>query len=275
MAVQSEQRTLAQLQEHYQIEKELADRLRHATKEERRSLYSSVYDERLRRIPHHPLLAQAEDSEAQLRAVSPQMRLLRPFLHPQTVFLEVGPGDCALSLAVAQRVKKVYAVDVSAGLVQASRYPANFELRLSDGINIPVPANRVHVAYSNQMMEHLHPEDALEQLQHIYEALVPGGVYLCITPNRLSGPWDISRHFDQVATGFHLKEYKLAELAAIFRAAGFARVETFLSYLGYRLSPRLPLFPFSWLESALERTPGGIRRPSAQLLTAVKLVAIK
>lgn len=275
MASLNEQRTLAQLREHYQIEKELANRLRRATKEERRSLYNTVYDERLRRIPHHPLLAQAADSEAQLRAVRPQLRLLQPFLHLETVFLEIGPGDCALSLAVAQQVKKVYAVDVSAGLVRDSVYPANFELRLSDGINIPVPANSVHVAYSNQMMEHLHPEDALEQLQQIYEALMPGGIYLCITPNPLSGPWDISRHFDQVATGFHLKEYKIAELAAIFRSAGFARVDTFLSYLGYRLSPRVPLLPFVWLESVLACAPQRVRRHGAQMLTAVKLVAIK
>ena len=62
-------------------------------------------------------------------------------------------------------------------------------------------------------MEHLHPDDALEQLQNIYSALVPGGIYLCITPNRLSGPQDVSRDFDMVATGFHLKEYTISELS--------------------------------------------------------------
>jgi hypothetical protein len=31
-------------------------------------------------------------------------------------------------------------------------------------------------------MEHLHPEDAFEQLRNIIRALAPGGRYVCITP---------------------------------------------------------------------------------------------
>ena len=39
-------------------------------------------------------------------------------------------------------------------------------------------------------------------LANLYRALKPGAVYVCITPNRLSGPHDISLYFDSVATGF-------------------------------------------------------------------------
>ena len=41
------------------------------------------------------------------------------------------------------------------------------------------------------------PEDAVEQLRHLHAALAPGGVYLCITPSRLTGPHDISYLFDR------------------------------------------------------------------------------
>lgn len=51
-------RTRNQVREHYEIEKELAARLRNASREERRHLYSSLYDDLLRRIPHHPMLLQ-------------------------------------------------------------------------------------------------------------------------------------------------------------------------------------------------------------------------
>ena len=38
------------------------------------------------------------------------------------------------------------------------------------------------------------------------------GVYICITPNRVSGPHDVSRGFDEVATGFHMHEYTGREI---------------------------------------------------------------
>lgn len=47
-----EKRTYEELKEHYEIEKELAEGLRNSTKEQRRKLYSSVYDELFERI--HP-----------------------------------------------------------------------------------------------------------------------------------------------------------------------------------------------------------------------------
>jgi predicted SAM-dependent methyltransferase len=39
-----------------------------------------------------------------------------------------------------------------------------------------VRAESVDLAYSNQLMEHLHPDDASEQLANVYRALKPGGV---------------------------------------------------------------------------------------------------
>lgn len=36
------------------------------------------------------------------------------------------------------------------------------------------------------------------QLANFHRALAVGGVYICVTPNRLGGPQDISQHFDQV-----------------------------------------------------------------------------
>lgn len=275
MATATVQRTAAQLREHYEIEKELGMRLRRATKTERRELYNVVYDERIRRIPHHPLAAQAADPVAKMRGALPQFRLVEPFLHKDLVFMEIGPGDCALAFAVARRVKQVYAVDVSDSLVNHVERPANFVLSIANGIDIPVPANCVHLAYSNQMMEHLHPEDARDQLAGIYRAMAPGGRYICVTPNRLSGPWDISRHFDQEATGLHLKEYTITEQAETFQAAGFRQVRVFLSYGGRHLSPQFPVAPIRWLEWGLEQLPHAQCRKIAHGLVAVKVVAIK
>src|SRR3954452_263765 len=119
--------TDAALRHHYDVEVELAERLRSAPKEERvTGLYASIYAERLERIASHPLLLRSLDENARHQATTPQLRLLEPYLAPGVVFMEVGPGDCALSLAVAGRVKAVYAIDVTDGLLHDPHRPPNF-----------------------------------------------------------------------------------------------------------------------------------------------------
>jgi SAM-dependent methyltransferase len=216
-------RSAAQLWEQYQVEKELAARLRNASQLERRELYSSLYDELFRRIPHHSQLTDKVSPQQRAARISQQLHLLGRFLGPDTRLLEIGAGDCALSLHVAPRVRKVYALDVSTFITAGISLPDNFELILSDGVNVPVPDGSITVAYSNQLMEHLHPQDAAEQLANIFKAIAPGGAYVCITPSRFTGPHDISRYFADTANGFHLKEYTIAELRQIMRQAGFRR----------------------------------------------------
>ncbi|HEY9597222.1 MAG TPA: class I SAM-dependent methyltransferase, partial [Cyanophyceae cyanobacterium] len=220
----SEARSTEQLKEHYEIEKELAERLLKANKKERQYLYTALYDELYRRVPHHSQLTRKSSSELSAWIVGQRMQLLKQFLSPDKIFLEVGPGDCSLSIEISKYVKKTYAVDVATELTQHLKFPPNFEFILSDGCSIPVPENSVNIAYSHQLMEHLHPDDAIEQVENIYKALTPNGSYLCITPNRLSGPHDISKYFDETATGFHLKEYTVTELYELFRAVGFSKV---------------------------------------------------
>jgi SAM-dependent methyltransferase len=273
-----ENRTIEQLREQYEIEKELADRLRSGSRQERRHLYSLLYDELYRRVPHHPQLThKASPQEAEL-VVRAQMGFLKPFLDKSSNFLEVGPGDCALSFEVAKFVGQVYAVDVSEEITRSLARPANFHLILSDGCSIPLPANSVHLAYSNQLMEHLHPDDAFEQLENIYRALTPGGVYICVTPNRLSGPHDISGLYDEVATGFHLKEYSISELNSLFRKVGFSRIRVHIGIKGKYVS--LSAFPIVLLETILDRSPRAIERWIARSLlfrplSDIRLVATK
>lgn len=274
----SESRSPELIREHYLIEKGLAERLRHASREERRSLYTAVYDELYRRVPAHPQLTRKADPAAQARAVAGRMMVLRKFLHKDATFLEVGPGDCALALEVARHVRQVYAVDVSEEIGRGLELPANFERVISDGCSIPVPAESVHVAYSDQLIEHLHPEDALEQLRNIHRTLCAGGVYLCITPNSLSGPHDISGYFDEVATGFHLREYTVTELASIFRATGFRKVRVLVGARALQLA--VPVVFVRWTEGALRWLPHRLRKRVSgelplRLILGISLVATK
>jgi SAM-dependent methyltransferase len=248
-------RTQEQLREHYLIECELADRLRQAPRPQRRGLYCEVYDELFRRVSHHPQLQPAVPGERQ-REVDGLLAFLRRFLTPATVFMEVGPGDCALSVRAARAVDRVYAVDVSKQITRTVTPPANFKLVLSDGCSIDVPEGSVNVAFSDQLMEHLHPDDANEQLQNIYRSLAPGGIYICFTPNRHYGPHDISMYFSQFACGFHLREYTGREIHRLFKQAGFADVRFYATARGR--SVRCPYWLVALSESIIDWLPRGL-----------------
>ena len=209
-------------------------------------------------MPHHPQLTRKSSPELTRAALRPQLQILGRYLRPDTALLEVGPGDCALSMAVAPGIRQVYGLDVSQKITEQLSLPSNFKLILSDGSSVPLPPESVDVAYSNQLMEHLHPDDAREQLQGICRALRPGGVYICITPNRLNGPHDVSKFFDIVARGFHLKEYTIAELEALFRQVGFQRVQAFPRFGGRYV--RLPLGLVKAFEGLFGLLPVGWRR---------------
>ena len=264
-----------QIRAHYEIEREIAEKLRGSTPEERQTLYTSAYDELFTRLPDHPQLKPESKKQKDL---AKHLLNLDGLINEDTVFVEIGPGDCALSFEVAKRAKKVVAVDVSTEITKHANAPANFKLILSDGFDIPLPPASVDVVYSDQLMEHLHPDDSLKQLRNIYQALKIGGVYFCITPNRLSGPHDVSRHFDDVATGLHLREYTVTELDKIFRESGFSKTRVF-----FRVSKTtvfLPVFPYRLIELLLGSLPHSLRKllthnKVASFLLGVKLIATK
>jgi len=272
-------RSAAQIREHYEIEKELAARLRGGTAEQRKQLYGQVYDEMYRRIPHHPMLTRKVSPAERAVLISAQMEFLTRFIAKDTTYLEVGAGDCALTFEVAKRVRKAIGVEVSAEIPLADQRPRNFELVLSDGTSIPVPAASVDVVYSHQLMEHLHPEDARVQLVNLNRSLRRGGVYLCLTPNRLTGPHDISRGFDTVATGLHLHEYTNAELFDLLHSCGFEPLMLYNSLRGHTF--RIPTRPLLAIESWLMRQPAEraaalLSRPLLRnLINNCRVVAVK
>ena len=106
-------RSAADVEYHYRVEIELAQRLRSAPRDERLGLYGRVYDELFRRVPNHPQLTRKVSEEERRKGVADRMATLQPFIDGDTVFLEIGAGDGSLTLAVAQRARHCYALDVS------------------------------------------------------------------------------------------------------------------------------------------------------------------
>jgi SAM-dependent methyltransferase len=268
--------TDAELLQHFEIERRLASRLRDAgSKEERRRLYPEVYRQRSELIPSHPLVRQASEPEARSAEAERQAALLEPFLSEETRFCELGAGDGAVTLHLAPVVRSAVALDVTDALARASDESIGFEFRVFDGFDLEMPENSLDLVYSNDVVEHLHPDDMLDQTRAVLHALRPGGKYVCVTPNRLSGPHDVSMHFSDTPVGFHLREYTVTELAGAFREAGFSRVHVVLTVGGRRLSPILPAALMRPVEAFLGALPRAVRRPLSRGLAAVKVVAVK
>lgn len=271
-------RSEERIRAHYEIERELAARLMNATRDQRARLYACLYDEMYRRVPDHPQLSRKFSAEQRAHDIRLQMLFLRRFIPKDARFVEVGPGDCALTIHVSTLVREAIGVDVSAEITKELTTPPNMRIAISDGVSVPVAADSVDIAYSHQLMEHLHPDDALEQLRNIRTALKPGGLYVCVTPNRLTGPHDVSVCFDDVAQGFHVKEYTFCELADIVRRAGFSEARAYIG--GKGIFRALPM----WLLARTERHYGSMnalrrralkRRLPLRLLSTIRIVAKK
>lgn len=264
-------------QEHYELEKSFAVRLKGAAKSERPLIYAEFYDELFRRFPDLRAVVQKNDP-AQWQKPSPQFKWLKPYLTPDTVFVDIGSGNAKLAFEVSRSVRKVYAVEVSREIAGHQSYPDNFELIISDACNISLPPDTADIIYSRHVIEHLHPDDAQEHLRNAQRLLRPSGVYICLTPNRLFGPHDASKGIDPVASGSHLKEYTISELAQALKQAGFQRVNIMWRLFG--MPVHLPLWPFRLAERILYFLPHPVlikvgNWPLVKLITNIRLIARK
>ena len=268
-------RSLERLKAHYDLEVMLADRLRQAPAVDRLRLYGEVYDELFAKLPDHYQFHLRDNGDA--TRINRKFRSLRPFLSADTDFLEIGAGDCQLSSRVASTVRSVIAVDVSEMVADLRDAPPNLSFVLSDGISIPIPAGSVDVVCSNDLMEHLHPDDAFTQLRNILAVLRPGGRYVCSTPNRITGPHDVSAMYDDVARGFHLKEYTSSDLREVLLRAGFRKVRFHVAIAGVPVGYNPCPGALEWLVE-VSRKHLGIRLTrfrSVRALLRLRAVAIK
>jgi ubiquinone/menaquinone biosynthesis C-methylase UbiE len=257
---------------HYELERRLADRLRAAGRDERSRLYTEVYSKLFNSLPDHP---QQTAVSSRADRIANQVRFLKPRIRRDDVYLEIGCGDALLPFALSGFARDVFGLDVTDALVDCAAAPANFRFLKTGGVEIPLAENSVDLAHSDQLMEHLHVEDAEAQLREIHRVLRPGGRYVCKTPSSVTGPHDISVFFDEVARGLHMREYHYGSLRPLMLKAGFRSVQFPLVVSGYSLATP-PYQLLRGVERALQRLPGRLRHTYlARFLMGITAVVIK
>jgi len=254
------QRSPERLRRHYEVEKGLADRLRRTTsREERARMFESMYDTLFAAVPDHPRLTQERDAAYTERANSNRLRLVAPNLRSDTRVLDIGAGDCTFSFVLAKRARTVTAVEITTGSATSAAPPENFKLLIYDGYKLPLERASIDLAFSDQLVEHLHRDDVEPHFKMIAGVLAPGGHYVFRTPHRFSGPHDISKYFTTGdPEGFHMKEWTYRELGEVLRRCGYGKLEAIWSARGRAV--RLPFALVVAIEDVLRPLPASLRR---------------
>ena len=150
--------------------------MRSSTREERKTLYKTLYNELFQQVPDHPRLTAPADP-ARLDAINRnKLKFLHDFIRPEFTVVEFAPGDCSFARVLAREVRRVVAVDISDQRPEPDPVPANLELVIYNGYG-GLPESCADLVFSDQLVEHLHPEDVVLHLVALH-LLKPGGVYL-------------------------------------------------------------------------------------------------
>lgn len=168
--------------------------------------------------------------------------LITEFLHnkPSKVF-EVGCGTGSVLEGLVKKGHQVGGCDLSNEAIQVchDRLPEfKDKIQCINFFDLNMPES-YDLVYSNDVLEHFHPDEVQDFLKKVISILRPGGYLWLITPNRYTGPGDGTAYRNPEATspeGLHLKEYSLNELCKLLNSAGFSSLSTRLWTKG-RLRP--------------------------------------
>lgn len=236
--------------------------------EERALAFSEAYDGLYAGMRSKIFLDQ--ETEPKRKAVQ-KFRLLKRFLTSSSNVAECGPGNFHLAKVVAPNVESLALVDVVNGNPKA-KLPKNCKFYESDGIHLPAKLENLDLVWSAHVIEHIHPEEVFDHLVDVRRALAEGGNYVIFTPNRHSGPHDISRRFSNSAEGLHLKEYTVRELRRALKHAGYSKITHYAGGKGIYL--KVPAWLPLLVEFKLRLVPHFARRLIASFLPLKAILGI-
>lgn len=209
---------------HWELEKNLTKKLLNSNKENRWEIFEECYSilyGKLDWLNKSNAGNQFDSSEISKNWVN---LIGEP---PQKIY-EVGSGKGELIRSLAELGYKCRATEITRerGKKHVTNHP-NLSWGISDGIHLDKFENiNYDVVISNQVIEHMHPEDVHEHFNGVFSILSSGGRYIFTTPHKFGGPFDISRVFNcDEPKGMHLKEYTYREMKTLLLKSGFVDIQ--------------------------------------------------
>jgi 2-polyprenyl-3-methyl-5-hydroxy-6-metoxy-1,4-benzoquinol methylase len=154
------------------------------------------------------------------------VNLLRAELEGRSI-VDIGCGGGDFLLSCHRNVKHGALLGLDVFVKDTDLADRDLKFRRSDVVRFDVD-ERFDVAITDNVFEHIAPQDIKVHLDSIHRALKPGGKVIILTPHRAFGPWDVTRIVDNSncgwipARGTHINESTYGELSAALRASGFA-----------------------------------------------------
>jgi SAM-dependent methyltransferase len=223
--------SVEQVNQHLALERRLTAELLSSPASARWDTFTRCYDELYAALPWLAGTGGTDDGD-------PWQALIGP--PPKSVY-EVGSGTGRLAQALAGAGYRVEATDIARDRGGSRTETDNLRWSVTDGVHLDRLATAIpyDAVISDQLIEHLHPDDILEHFRSARAILRPGGRYVFRTPQSLTGPHDVSLIFGfEEPVGMHLREYTNAELQAILGEAGYRSVRAVL-----RVPERSPVAP--------------------------------
>jgi len=212
---------------HWDLERRLAQELLGSTAENRWEVFEKCYTRLYSELPWLNALTGQEDRTAPEVTYRCWLEVIGS--PPQTVY-EIGSGKGEMITYLSDCGFRCKGTEITrergAKFVDAS-YP-NLSWGSSDGVHLDrfEPSGAYDVVLSNQVIEHIHPDDLDAHLKGAFTILSEKGKYIFNTPHAFTGPADVSKVFNCVTPkGMHLKEYTFRELKSRLLAVGFSRVD--------------------------------------------------
>jgi 2-polyprenyl-3-methyl-5-hydroxy-6-metoxy-1,4-benzoquinol methylase len=233
------------LVEAFEIERDFHKKiLLENDRQKRKQMYREVYE----RV--HLIYGKSSNTVKTQNPKDRIVRLFRKELEGKSI-LDVGCGEGYFLISVASQLdhKKLVGVDISTSVLPKNQKDIQFIN--ADIVDFDL-SEQFDVVFCDQVLEHIAPLDLPIHLSSVRNALKPDGTFIILMPNKLFGPYDVTRIVDYTYTGqldamgTHLNESTYTEMIPILKQYGFNRFYTIVPI------PKLKyLFPYLRIDPSL------------------------
>ena len=206
---------------HWALERRLTSELLASDPEHRWEVFERCYTMLYSELGWLNELIDTASPPCEIDGADDWCRLIGP--PPKRVY-EVGSGKGRLIAALANRGYDCTATEITRE--RGSRWTAarqSLRWTNSDGVHFErfEASGSFDAVISDQVIEHLHPDDLVDHFRGVYTILKPGGRYVFGTPHAFEGPFDVSRVFGtDRAEGMHLKDTPTGSCTPHFAGPG-------------------------------------------------------